>query len=183
MRFELDAFIADVRAALGDPSPQQAVREVLKRVVSDSRAVMEGLGEPSRGQVERLYNAEDLTILKVILAPQMVFLPHNHRMWAVVGIFTGREDNIFWRRTGDGRIEAAGAHSLGPGEVIPLGPEIIHSVANPVAGLTAGIHIYGGDFFGVQKSEWDPRTLREHPYDVEKNMALFERANAILETA
>lgn len=41
-------------------------------------------------------------------------LPHNHRMWAVIGIYTGREDNIFWRRvTGnvDGRIEAAGSRS------------------------------------------------------------------------
>ena len=25
-------------------------------------------------------------------------MPHNHEMWAVIGVYTGREDNIFWRR-------------------------------------------------------------------------------------
>jgi len=27
----------------------------------------------------------------------MTIMPDNHRMWAVIGIYTGREDNIFWR--------------------------------------------------------------------------------------
>jgi hypothetical protein len=36
--------------------------------------------------------------------------------------------------------------------------------------LTGAIHVYGGD-------EWDPETLREHPYDVEKTLRLFEEAN------
>ena len=46
----------------------------------------------------------------------MTIMPHNHRMWAVIGVYTGREDNIFWRRlpgAGRGMIEAAGAKSLG----------------------------------------------------------------------
>ena len=30
----------------------------------------------------------------------------------VIGIYTGREDNIFWRRSEEGRIEAAGAKAL-----------------------------------------------------------------------
>jgi predicted metal-dependent enzyme (double-stranded beta helix superfamily) len=43
-------------------------------------------------------------------------------MWAVIGIYTGREDNIFWRRPADdpgGRIEAAGARALSEREVTP----------------------------------------------------------------
>ena len=42
----------------------------------------------------------------------MTIMPHNHEMWAVIGIYTGREDNMFWRRVEgapDGHIEAAGA--------------------------------------------------------------------------
>jgi predicted metal-dependent enzyme (double-stranded beta helix superfamily) len=41
-------------------------------------------------------------------------MPHNHQMWAVIGVYTGREDNIFWRRIpgGGGRLEAAGARAL-----------------------------------------------------------------------
>ncbi len=77
-----------------------------------------------------------------------------------------------------GRIEAAGAKSLGERDAEPLGRDVIHSVTNPVARLTGAIHVYGGDFFAVSRSEWDPETLHEGRYDLEKNMRLFEEANA-----
>jgi predicted metal-dependent enzyme (double-stranded beta helix superfamily) len=32
----------------------------------------------------------------------MTLLPHNHRMWAVIGIYTGGENHIFWRGLPDG---------------------------------------------------------------------------------
>jgi hypothetical protein len=59
----------------------------------------------------------------------------------------------------------------------PLGHNIIHSVTNPISRLTGAIHVYGGDFFAAERSEWDPETLREQPYDVEKTLRLFEEAN------
>jgi predicted metal-dependent enzyme (double-stranded beta helix superfamily) len=102
-------------------------------------------------------------------------------MWAVIGPYTGREDNIFWRRAGvpGGRIEAAGARALSAREAVPLGPDIIHSVVNPIRRLTGAIHVYGGDFFSVARSEWDPEHLVEEPYDVAKTLALFEESNRL----
>jgi predicted metal-dependent enzyme (double-stranded beta helix superfamily) len=76
-----------------------------------------------------------------------------------------------------GHIEAAGAKSLGPTDVRPLGDDIIHSVINPTLKLTGAIHVYGGDFFAMHRSEWEPETLEERPYDIEKNVKLFEAAN------
>jgi hypothetical protein len=52
-------------------------------------------------------------------------------------------------------------------------------VTNPVARLTGAIHVYGGDFFAVSRSEWDPETLHEARYDLEKNMRLFAEANTV----
>ena len=69
-----------------------------RRAVSDPTSVMKGLGEPKRGEVQRLYHSPDLTILNVVWAPKVTIMPHDHRMWAVIGVYTGREDNIFWRR-------------------------------------------------------------------------------------
>jgi predicted metal-dependent enzyme (double-stranded beta helix superfamily) len=111
----------------------------------------------------------------------MTLMPHNHNMWAIIGVYQGREDNIFWRRIKDdssGTIEAAGARSLGPGDVQPLGRNIIHSVTNPTSMLTGAIHVYGGDFFEMERSEWDPEALEEHPYDIDKNLKIFEDSNA-----
>ena len=34
--------------------------------------------------------------------------------------------------------------------------------------------VYGGDFFAVERSEWDPETLTERPCDIEKIRAMFE---------
>src|SRR6476620_11476089 len=92
---DLDRFIADCRDALRTTPSQGAVREVLARALTDASGVMQAIGEPSRSQVTTLYRASDLTILNVCWAPMMTVWPHNHRMWAVIGIYTGREDNIF----------------------------------------------------------------------------------------
>jgi len=182
--FELDRFIADCRGALAEDSSHKAVREVVARAVADPAAVLKGIGEPRFAGVERLYHAPDLTILNVLWGPLMTVMPHEHRMWAVIGVYTGAEDNMFWRRLGDSpgrsRVEAAGARSLRTGDAEPLGRDIVHSVTNPIPRLTGAIHVYGGDFFAVERSEWDPETLTERPYDVERNMRLFTDANARL---
>jgi len=178
--FDLDRFIVDCRAALAADASHKAMREVVARAVADPGAVLGGLGEPQRGGVHTLYRSDDLTILNVIWPPFMTIMPHNHLMWAVIGVYTGREDNIFWRRAeGDtGKVEAAGAKALGVRDAEPLGRNIIHSVTNPIPRLSGAIHVYGGDFFAAERSEWDPETLSEGRYDVAKNMQLFERANA-----
>ena len=179
--FDLDRFIEDCRDAIGGDPTHKAVREVVARAVADPAAVIAGLGEPRRAEVQTLYHAPELTILNVVWPPRMTIMPHNHLMWAVIGIYTGREDNIFWRRlpgeTG-GRIEAAGAKSLGERDAEPLGRDIIHTVTNPLSRLTGAIHVYGGDFFAVSRSEWDPENLLERRYDAERAMRLFAEANA-----
>jgi predicted metal-dependent enzyme (double-stranded beta helix superfamily) len=180
MSLDLDQLTADCKSALAESTPSQAVREIVSRAVSDAASVVDMLGQPERGGVQRLHVSDELTILNVIWAPKMTIMPHNHNMWAVIGVYGGREDNIFWRRCKDdpkGRVETAGAKSLGPHDVRPLGPEIIHSVTNPTSKFTGAIHIYGGDFFAVERSEWDPESLEEGPYDIDKNMQIFEDAN------
>ena len=179
--FELDRFVEDCRGALRADPTHKSVREVVARAVSDPAGVLAGIGEPRRAEVQKLHHAPDLTILNVIWGPRMTIMPHNHLMWAVIGIYSGRENNIFWRRlpgAAGGKIEAAGAKSLGERDAEPLGRDIIHTVTNPLPRLTGAIHVYGGDFFAVTRSEWDPETLAEGTYDLAKNMRLFEEANA-----
>jgi len=181
--FDLDRFIADCRSAVSADATHKAVREVVARAVSDPAAILKGLGEPRCATVEGLYRSAELTILNVVWGPRMTIMPHNHLMWAVIGIYTGREDNIFWRRLPEadgGRIETAGAKSLDERDAEPLGRDVIHTVTNPLARLTGAIHVYGGDFYGVARSEWDPETLLERGYDMEKNIRLFAEANTRL---
>ena len=180
--FDLDRFTADCCAALASDPSHKLVREVVARAVSEPGNVLKGLGEPKRAEIQKLYHGPELTILNVIWGPMMTVMPHNHQMWGVIGIYSGREDNIFWRRLpdGSGQVEAAGARALSVGDAEPLGHNIIHSVTNPIPRLTGAIHVYGGDFFAAERSEWDSETLMEGRYDAERTMRRFEDANTAL---
>ena len=156
---------------------QGAIREVVAQAVSDSAGAMSELGEPEHAGITAIYRSPDLTIINFVWAPCMSLMPHNHQMFAVAGIYSGREDNVFWRRT-EATIEAAGAKSLGVGDVATLGRDIIHSVLNPIGKMTCAIHVYGGDFFAPDepRSEWDHETLIEAPWNIDKVKSLFREA-------
>ena len=81
------------------PDPERAIREVVARAVSDP-GLADGRDRRActRGTQGRSIAPTALTILNVIWGPRMTIMPHNHNMWAVIGVYTGREDNIFWRR-------------------------------------------------------------------------------------
>jgi len=176
--FDKDQFIADCRAALDGDRASRNVREVVARSVSDPADVIHGLGELKSGGIEALHSSPELTVINVLWPPNMVIMPHNHSMWAVIGVYSGREDNMLWRRLpdeADGKIEAAGAIALSTKDAQVFGPDVIHSVVNPIQRVTGAIHVYGGDFFAAERSEWDPESLREMPYDVEKALRMFKR--------
>lgn len=184
--FDTDRFIAECQAARAETDNHTAMREIIAREVSDHAAVMKGLGEPTKAGVFTLYRSDELTILNLVWGPQMTLMPHNHNMWAVIGMYSGREDNIFWRKVKgapDGVIEAAGAKALSTGEAAPLGPDVIHSVTNPLCKLTGALHVYGGDFFGPGRSEWNPEDLTERDYNTERNIQAFEDSNRLMGVA
>lgn len=175
--FDKDHFIqACINAIAGG---QGAIRELVEEAVSDTARVIYELGEPEHAGITPIYRSHDLTIINFVWAPCMSLMPHNHNMFAVVGIYSGREDNVFWRRR-ETTIEAVGAKSLGVRDVVPLGRDIIHSVLNPIGKMTCALHVYGGDFFEPDepRSEWDHETLSERPWDIDKVKALFREAEA-----
>ena len=171
----LDNLLTDCRAAVAADPSHIGVLDVVAKAMSNPAAMLAAVGEPTKSGIFPLYKSNTLTI--VMWKPGMTVLPHNHDMWAVIGIYGGREDNIFWRRIKDdpeGRIEAAGARALSTGDVTPLGKDIIHSVTNPIGKLTGAIHLYGGPFFERDRSQWDPESLTEQPYDILQGVARFE---------
>ncbi len=172
--FDLARFVDDSRRAATDGG-QRAVEEELRRALSDPRALLAAFGEPTDAGIHPIHQASDLTILNVVWAPFMVLLPHEHAMWASIGVYTGREDNILWQRTGS-RVAAYAARSLCERDVFGLPVDAVHSVTNPISRPTGAIHVYGGDFFGTARSEWDPETLCERPFDLEAARRSFREA-------
>lgn len=175
-RFVEDCVIAHRGDGMG------AVQEVLTEAVTNHSAVLAGMGEPSEAGLDVMHRSPDLTIFAAHWTPQMNLLPHDHMMAALIGIYTGREDNILWRRSAEG-IEAVEASCLFEGDVVALDAGAIHSVTNPLLRFTGGIHIYDGDFFDAKRHQWDPETLIEEPSDGDAIRAMFARENERFKSA
>jgi predicted metal-dependent enzyme (double-stranded beta helix superfamily) len=172
----VDDIVVRCRGALDEDTPALAVRDVLDELVADPRALDQALGPVELGGITTLHNAADLTVLRVAWTPGMALNPHEHRMWAVIGMYGGQEDNAFYRRAPAG-LEPAGGRELPAGDVLVLGHDAIHSVANSRREFAVALHVYGGDFFTGARSEWDSETYEERPRDLERTRRLFDEAN------
>lgn len=179
MTFDVDELVESCRIAVGESEPRLAVKEVLEQAMARRSDLAEAL-PPERAGITTLHNAPDLTVLQIVWTPHMHLQPHDHRMWAAIGIYTGGEDNTFYRRAG-GTLTGSGGRALRPGDVTLLGDDTIHSVVNPTSQYTGAIHVYGGDFFRTPRSEWDPETLEERPFDPDALLRHFEAQNEAFE--
>jgi predicted metal-dependent enzyme (double-stranded beta helix superfamily) len=176
--FDIDTLIDDCRTALLETEPRLAVREVLERAVARPEEVADAL-RPTEGGINLLHQSDELTVINVVWAPHMQLYPHDHRMWAAIGIYLGQEDNAFFRRPDPAArtLVESGGKTLAVGDVLILGDDTIHSVTNPVSGLTGGLHVYGGDFVNEPRSQWGPGPREERTYDFEEARDQFAQAN------
>jgi predicted metal-dependent enzyme (double-stranded beta helix superfamily) len=173
---EIDEFITECQQALRETEPRRAIREVVTRAVADSSAVANALEHHHAG-ITLLHNTNELTVLNVVWGPGMKLPAHDHRMWATIGIYAGQENNGFFRRNGDTIVDSGGKE-LREGDVVLLGDDAIHSVTNPLRSYTGAIHVYGGNFVTKPRSQWDPDTKLEQPYDYDRILKVFEASNA-----
>lgn len=176
--FDIDDFVAACVAAGAETEPRRAVRDLLDRTLSDRGPVADAFA-PTEGGLSLLHQSPDLTVLHVVWAPGMRLYPHDHRMWAAIGIYTGQEDNAFYRRSGPDRrgLDESGGRQIAEGDVLVLGDDAIHAVSNPLGRLTGAIHVYGGDFVNEPRSQWGPGPMEERPYDLDVARLQFEEAN------
>src|SRR4029079_1617598 len=142
--FDLDTFLGDCIVAVRDSDPRAAIRGLLQRTMERSDEVRAALAK-TEGGVEVLYSSPEVTVLNMVWTPHMTIAPHDHRMWAAMGIYDGAEENRLYKRGAD-RIQPSGERLLDTGDVFGLGSDAIHAVHIPRGRFTGAIHVYGGDF-------------------------------------
>jgi hypothetical protein len=166
--FDLEAFVEACQRLVREPHAPRLALELMREAVADGPAVAKAV-TPLEGRANALdaplYRSAELTILNATLRPGFVSIPHDHGMWAVIGIYDGEEANTFYRRAGAG-LEASNHRTVHAGEAIILGEDVIHAIENPLTTQTFGLHVYGGDLVAARRSMWDPEAGREHAYDI-----------------
>ena len=175
--FDIDEFVAQCAQAVTEPEPRLAVKDVLDRAMRHPQQVADAL-PATTAELLPLHASDELTVLKVVWAPGMRFRPHNHLMWAAIGLYGGQEDNTFYRRSGPGIVESGG-RTLRRGDVALLGDDTIHAVTNPRPTVTGAIHVYGGNItVRPGRSEWDDDSGSEVDYDFERTRRYFQTFKA-----
>ncbi len=167
--FDLNQFIENCKG-----KPASAVKALVEEALRDPSAVKTALDaelagrDLSKGGLADMicFRSPTLTVLKAATPPKFKTPPHNHNMWAVIGTYDGQENNTFYRRSGKS-LEKAGGKDLKTGDVLVLGEDAIHAIANPLDRASCAIHIYGGDLLNFSnRSTWNPFTFEEHAYDL-----------------
>jgi len=153
-------------AALQSPDPQASVESILLEAAKDP-AIVEAIS--TRTEFANLadlaiYRSDSLTLLAGALPAGFRTGPHNHNLWSVVSVCSGQEDNDFFERDGKGLKQRGQVSVVAPG-VLANAADVIHAISNPLDVPLLVLHAYGGDLFGVARSNWDPKTQQEVPFD------------------
>jgi predicted metal-dependent enzyme (double-stranded beta helix superfamily) len=174
----LAEFVARLRAIAAETrDPREITERVrpLARALALSRTWLEPkhyAGDEQQGfGIHVLHEEPDHTLLVFAAAwlPGRGAPPHNHGTWAVVTGVEGPERNTLWERVDDGsrpgyaRIRKRSEKVFGPGDVLTLMPDEIHSVVNESPRVTVSLHVYGYNLNLTTRSEFDPERNIERP--------------------
>lgn len=148
----VDDLVAACAAAAAEDDPAAAAREVLERTLRNDPFRIGDLPRDRTGIVT-LHSQPGLVVQHVVIPPGSGAPPHDHRVWAAIGIYAGQEDNALYRVC-DGQLTPVGGRQLQAGDVLALDADAVHAVVNPRDGYTAALHVYGGDLDALERTTW-----------------------------
>ena len=166
--FDLQDFVDRCTALVRSPHAAEQILRLMRSAVQDADSIRKAVApaDPRAPITDAsLFRSDALFIFNATVPPHFVSPSHDHRMWAVIGIYEGQETNVFYKRSPT-RLEETNRREVLAGEAILLGSEVVHAVANPLDFTTLGLHVYGGDLYAAERSMWNPYTGDELRYDV-----------------
>ena len=153
--FNLDDFVQQLRAAALQDEAAARVRALMTDAVRDPAAIQAAM-PVFENDDEALYEDDTVSIWFVRFVPGLHVPPHDHQTTATIGVYEGAEDNHFYLQEGD-RLVHKSTRRVGPGEVIALKPDGIHSVEAANDAQSCGIHVYLAKLTTIERSlfDWD----------------------------
>jgi predicted metal-dependent enzyme (double-stranded beta helix superfamily) len=100
-------------------------------------------------------------------------------MEAAIGLYSGLERNLWYGTAGPDALVIRGVSELRAKDSIKMNDGVIHAVANPAVGYSAGLHVYLGDLIAHDRTLWHPETLQPMPFDNDKYFGLAHEAESV----
>ncbi len=173
--------VARFSSAAAEELPHKAAVAVINELKGDLDAVaaaMSYLTGSGGNALQAFYRAPNLSLLKVRFPDGRRTPPHNHGTWAAILVLSGSEKNSLYKRNGDGSLCYERSIDLEAGDVVFMPAEAVHVAECTSDEPAIGLHVYGGNVLGLERSMWDPDTLAEQPLDWTKYEGLAQRASA-----
>jgi hypothetical protein len=170
MAYELDQFIADIRAILKrDPGPagREEVRRNLERLLTNNDFVAQTCGDDAPLGLKVLYEDKDLgfQVLAHVNDKARKSPPHDHgASWAIYGQATKYTDMIEWERVGGddkhAELKEIKRYRLDPGHAGIYQSGAIHSIDYP--DRARFIRVTGTNLDKINRVRFDLKTGEVH---------------------
>lgn len=160
----LNRLIERCRGATEAADPVAAVRDALAMVAARPQSALAEIPD-FEGEDCILHRDDALSVFLVRQTPNTAGPPHDHGMSAVIAMLDGVEIHRHYRRDGDA-VVLESEETIGPGQILSLGPRDVHAIANPDDTASLGIHVYLGDIVGNERTLWDLRSGAAMAFDV-----------------
>lgn len=145
------------RAEDAQAAVEARLREIVGRCGPAKIVALLESAVPAGASVGELvvYRSSKLTLLYGRIPPHFRSAIHDHTVFACIAQLTGQETSVVYEPEGDG-LRVAQTTTGRPGDVVSLPADAIHHIENPTDGVSAALHVYGGDFDAVreQRSLW-----------------------------
>ena len=154
-QFNLDSFVKELRAAAVTDDAVKRVRGLMTDAFSDPESIQMAMPHFDNDD-EVIFEDDSVSIWFVRFLPGLHVPPHDHQTTATIGVYEGAEDNHFYLCE-SGWLVHKSSKRVGPGDVIALKPEGIHSVEAAGGAQSCGIHVYLAKLTTIERSlfDWD----------------------------
>ena len=173
--FVLDDFIQKTRAAALTDDAVKQVRELMTDAFREPESIRAAMRH-FEGDDEVLFEDDTVSIWFVRFVPGLHVPPHDHQTTATIGVYEGAEDNHFYLCEA-GRLVHKSSRRVGPGEVIALKPDGIHSVEAANDTQSCGIHVYLAKLTTIERSLFDWDSGEASPF-IDENYDRLKRVSA-----
>lgn len=166
--FDSDAFVRSCLDALDESVPADAIGELIERAVSEPRSLALACPVPTDIDDDGVIHVSDeLLVCHAIFPRQFHTGIHNHGVEAVIGVWSGYEDNHLYAETASG-LRPLGARRVESGGVLILEADAIHDVHTPPTAWSAALHVYLGNISALPRSEWSSTDTPRSAFDGEQ---------------
>jgi predicted metal-dependent enzyme (double-stranded beta helix superfamily) len=151
--FSVEGLVQSIRLAANMDDPEAAIREVLVETVKNPDAILAATSDED-GDETMYFEDDKVSIWRCRFHPKIVMPPHEHCLKVLIGVYSGGEKSILYKRTEEGLSEA-GSVTGHAGEVITLGKAAIHAVTTKDDKPSDAFHVYLGPLMQLERDLYD----------------------------